>query len=252
MKGTTHAMVGIAAASILSPLVISDMSSGPEKLLTFVFAYTGSLICDIDTETSTMSNMIAFIKSKHIKAIMYIIFATTLIFGTIYFWSSKYIYTFITLMLLGGLTLNRISSKVIKLVRKAVVIAVSMGMIIIGIYYGHPPIALIGIYILALVCSPHRGYSHSLVAVAAAFFILKYTFSFYKVPDYYSTSFCVGMLSHIVADMFTERGVTLFFPLGKRIHIPFAYELGSVFEGVLSSVSIILIVLLNIGHLKIF
>ncbi|TYQ16988.1 UNVERIFIED_CONTAM: inner membrane protein [Acetivibrio alkalicellulosi] len=237
MKGSTHALIGLAAASSFP---IDSSITGPEKLLPFVFAYTGALICDIDTGTSKVSNMLNPIKQKYVITIVNVLFLLSCILGAIYLKDSKYMYLFISLMVLGGLNLNNISSKVFSIVKKVAIIAISVGLVLSGVIYTQPPVILIGLFLLAMVFSPHRGYSHSLVAVVVAFFILKYAFSFYNLFDY-SLYFCIGMLSHILADMFTQRGVPLLFPIQKKYSFPITFKTGSSFEIVFCGLSIVII-----------
>lgn len=249
MKGTTHSLIGLAAISAVLPFTSNiSLTAGHEKLLPFVFAYAGALICDIDTGSSTVSNMINPIKIKYIRTLIYGIFSLLSVAGTIYFWGSKYILAFVLLMVLAFLNLNSVSSNVLKLVKKVAVISISVGLIIIGVVSSHYPMSLIGILLLALSFSPHRGYSHSIVAVAAAFFVLKYTFGFYNLADN-SISFCIGMLSHILADMFTQKGVTLLFPVQRKFAFPLTFKTGSALEGVISAASIVCIMLLNFKNL---
>lgn len=243
MKGTTHSLIGLAAVGSILPIMGNSLMAGPEKLLPFVFAYAGALICDIDTGSSTISNMINPIKTKSIKTLIYGVFALLGVAGTIYFWGSKYMLTFVSLMVLASLTLNNVSSNVLRLVKKVAVITISVGLVIVGIVSNHYPVALIGGLLITLSFSPHRGYSHSIAAVVATFVILKYTFGFYN-----SISFCIGMLSHILADMLTQKGVSLLFPLQRKFSFPLTFKTGSSIEGVISAASMC-IILLNIKNL---
>lgn len=247
MKGATHSLIGLAAVSAILPFM-DNITAGPEKLLPFVFAYAGALICDIDTGSSTVSNIINPIKVKYIRTLIYSVFALLGVAGTIYFWESKYILSFVLLMVLASLTLNNISSNVLKLVKKVAVIAISVGLIIVGIVSSHHPVALIGTLLLILSFSPHRGYSHSIASVAATFFVLKYTFGFYNLADN-SISFCIGMLSHILADMCTQKGVSLLFPIQRKFSFPLTFKTGSAIEGAISASSILCIAFFNLKNL---
>lgn len=57
----------------------------------------------------------------------------------------------------------------------------------------------------------HRGFTHSLL-----FALLAATISPYL---------CVGVLSHIIMDMFNPNGVALLFPYGRNLHIPLINKL---------------------------
>lgn len=79
------------------------------------------------------------------------------------------------------------------------------------------------------------------MAVVVTFALLKYLFSYYKIADY-SIYFCFGMLSHVIADMFTEQGVMLLFPKQKKISFPITITTGSSLEKVISSIAIVVLV----------
>lgn len=237
MKGHTHALIGLAAVSCL-PLI--NNFTATEKLLSYAFAFTGSLICDIDIGKSTISNAFSPIKLKYIRSFVSFIFALFVVIGTLFLKNSEYMYLFISLVIIGGLNLNNISSKVFNIVKKVIVILVSLVLVIIGLLFSHIPLLLLGIYLLSLFLSAHRGYSHSAIAVIFAFMILRYTFDFYNIFDY-SLFFCVGMLSHILADMCTQRGVELLFPITKKISFPLTFKTGSIIEWVFCIISVFVI-----------
>lgn len=242
MKGHTHALIGLAAVSCL-PLMSNFTAT--EKLLPYAFAFTGSLICDIDTGKSTISNAFSPIKLKYIKAVVNFVFALLMIIGAFFLKDSEYIYLFVSLVIIGGLNLNNISSKIFNVIKKVIVILISLALVVIGLLFRHIPLLLLGIYLLSLLLSTHRGYSHSIIAVVLAFIILRYTFNFYNIFDY-SLCFCVGMLSHILADMCTQRGVSLLFPFKKKVAFPLTFKTGSIIEWIFCIISVLIILNSNL------
>lgn len=108
--------------------------------------------------------------------------------------------------------------------------------VIAGLSYKKYSIALAGIYILLMILSPHRGYSHSLLAAAAGYGIVKYICMSFDMPDI-SIYFTIGMLSHILADLLTKDGVMIFFPYAKRITLPVVITTGSIFEALIAAVA---------------
>lgn len=237
MKGHTHALIGLAAVSFLP---LAENAAATEKLLPYAFAFTGSLICDIDTGKSTISSAFSPIKLKYIKAAVNFVFALFMIVGALFLRNSEYIYLFVLLVILGGLNLNNISSKIFNAIKKAVVILISSVLIITGFFFWHIPLVLLGLYLLSLQLSTHRGYSHSIIAVILAFIILRYTFRFYGIFDY-SLSFSVGMLSHVLGDMCTQRGVDLLFPVKKKYSFPLTFKTGSIIEWIFCIISVLII-----------
>lgn len=237
MKGHTHALIGLAAASFLP---LAENAAITEKLLPYAFAFTGSLICDIDTGKSTISGAFSPVKQKYVKAAVNFIFALFMIIGAIFLRGSEYIYLFLVLVILGGLNLNSISSKIFNAIKKTVVILISLALVTAGFIFRHIPLVLLGLYLLSLLLSTHRGYSHSIIAVVFAFFILRYTFKFYGIFDY-SLSFCIGMSSHILGDMCTQRGVSLLFPVNKKYSFPLTFKTGSIIEWVFCIISVFIL-----------
>lgn len=229
MKGSTHALIGLASTSVLYG-IDCNFTSNLEKMLPFVFTYIGSLICDIDTGSSTISHIINPIKHKHIKRIATTIFVIITILGVVYFKETQYLGIFITSMILYALSITKILQGII---RRATTIVFVSSILIIGIISSQLPVILIGIFLSVLIFSPHRGYSHSILSVIASLILLKYVFKAYDIADY-SVYFSLGLLSHIIADMFTEQGVMLLFPLRKKISFPITTKTGSKVEKIIS------------------
>lgn len=69
----------------------------------------------------------------------------------------------------------------------------------------------------------HRGFTHSIVGVGTfsifLIFIMKMLGFSHSVTQLFSFSFMVGMISHVLLDLITWKGVTLFYPYSKRIHL---------------------------------
>lgn len=60
----------------------------------------------------------------------------------------------------------------------------------------------------------HRGITHSLLALAAV-----YVGSFSLFPVYIAWAALAGYASHLIADIVTERGIMLFYPLPYRVRL---------------------------------
>lgn len=229
MKGSSHSLIALATTSVMYS-VDSRFIANPEKMLPFVFAYIGSLICDIDTGSSTISNILNPIKQKRTKRIAATIFVIISILGIICFKETQYLGIFIGGMVLLALSITKILQGII---RRTATILFALSILIIGIIYNQLPVILIGIFLSVLIFSPHRGYSHSIVSVAASLLLLKYVLRTYEIADY-SVYFSLGLLSHIIADMFTEQGVMLLFPIQKKISFPITTKTGSNVEKIIS------------------
>jgi len=69
----------------------------------------------------------------------------------------------------------------------------------------------------------HRGYTHSIVGVLTFSLLLFFIMEALGFSDgstkLFTLSFMIGMISHVVLDMFTWSGVKLFYPYDKRVNI---------------------------------
>ncbi|EGA89883.1 hypothetical protein GPDM_07530 [Planococcus donghaensis MPA1U2] len=89
----------------------------------------------------------------------------------------------------------------------------------------------------------HRTFTHSLLFLALTAFILE---SFVTV-EALSAGLLVGMLSHIVLDMATKRGVKLFFPFKWTIRFPVTATTGGASEYLVFSLLSLLTVYFGYG-----
>lgn len=60
---------------------------------------------------------------------------------------------------------------------------------------------------------PHRSFMHSITGLIILSFILLLTFQEIVIP------FSLGMLSHILLDLFNKKGIQLFYPFKKRFEL---------------------------------
>lgn len=110
-------------------------------------------------------------------------------------------------------------------------IYLSLGIFIIALnmfYFNYSYLNVIGIFLILIGVSTHReGVIHSL----SGLFIFSLTFAYTsKRFGYsgYSIPFFIGYISHIIADMFTNRGVPLFYPfIKKKFKMPLTFKVGS-------------------------
>lgn len=102
-------------------------------------------------------------------------------------------------------------------------------LIIINIMYTNiPEITMIGIVLIIVAFSSHRnGFTHSILGMIIFAFIANYMSSRYNNVNlvYY---FIAGYSTHVLGDMFTNRGIPLFYPLkNKNVKFPFTFRVGS-------------------------
>ncbi|MCX7920583.1 MAG: metal-dependent hydrolase [Clostridia bacterium] len=242
MKGSTHAVIGIAAANTIQRLTLSTIISSPMSIIYLIAAYAGALFCDLDMGSSTISNKFTFIKSKQFRQAAMLIYIVTGIVALAYFYGTIYFGYTSAVVLATGLSLTKITSEAYKAVRKVSLIIVAGLLIWAGVFYKQPPLIVLGVIFITMIFSPHRAYSHSLFAVAACYCAAKYVCNYYRIMDV-STYFALGMLSHILSDMFTAKGAMILFPYSKRISFPVTTTTGSMAEGVVAGLALIVAVL---------
>ncbi|MGK9045455.1 metal-dependent hydrolase [Mammaliicoccus vitulinus] len=86
----------------------------------------------------------------------------------------------------------------------------------------------------------HRTFTHSLLFL----FLIYWGLNSISAPEPYLVSILLGMLSHIVLDMLTPRGVKLFYPLDVSVKLPIVFKTGGAVDLSLSSAfSIVTIIL---------
>ncbi|MDO4357171.1 MAG: metal-dependent hydrolase [Clostridia bacterium] len=85
-------------------------------------------------------------------------------------------------------------------------------------------IGLAGFAVVALLCalSPHRGFSHSLLALILFDCALRYA----GVPI--RAGFACGFLSHVIIDLLNKKRVRVFYPFGRGLCLNLCYADGAV------------------------
>ncbi|WP_082235595.1 metal-dependent hydrolase [Halobacillus massiliensis] len=69
---------------------------------------------------------------------------------------------------------------------------------------------------LLIMVKSHRKMTHSVVFIGLLFFYHMVITFFFEVPPYYFAGFIVGVVSHLLGDYLTKRGIPIFYPLSKK------------------------------------
>ena len=72
----------------------------------------------------------------------------------------------------------------------------------------------------------HRTFTHSLLFISLIIILLY----FIQTPDYYLVSIIFGLLSHVILDMLTPRGVKLLYPIPLTIKFPLVFRTGGLVD----------------------
>ncbi len=78
----------------------------------------------------------------------------------------------------------------------------------------------------------HRTFTHSLSFIALIGLLL-YLF---QAPIYYGSAIIAGMISHIILDILTPRGVKLLYPLPINVKFPVTFKTGGAVDAALATV----------------
>lgn len=99
-----------------------------------------------------------------------------------------------------------------------------MGLVLIYLDYvlyasGNKTLRLIGLALILIGISRHRGFTHSLLGLilfSSIVYIGTMKFNLYEA----FIGFAIGYASHLFMDLLTEKGIYLLFPVDKRVRIP--------------------------------
>ncbi|OZV12116.1 hypothetical protein CIW83_10825 [Tissierella sp. P1] len=97
----------------------------------------------------------------------------------------------------------------------------SLGSLFMYLYYSNQIsiFLYLGLISFLIGISSHRGFTHSIVGFLASTSIVTLGTVNYGLTSVYS-GFAIGYVLHIIADLFTTRGVKLFYPLKNNISFP--------------------------------
>lgn len=77
----------------------------------------------------------------------------------------------------------------------------------------------------------HRTFTHSLLFIAIIVCLLYVI----QTPSYYLVTIILGLLSHVILDMLTPRGVKLFYPISINVKFPVVFKTGGLVDISLAS-----------------
>ena len=103
---------------------------------------------------------------------------------------------------------------------------------------------VLSIWIAVVAFLKHRGMTHSIVGLLLSYFAISF------IDSSISLAFGVGYASHIAADMVTDRGVPLLWPIKYHFHIPTGIRTGSSIEKGIRFIALCLTVLAFVSVLN--
>ena len=91
---------------------------------------------------------------------------------------------------------------------------------------------LLGLMTFFIGISSHRSFTHSIVGLLVVSSIVKLFAVKYKLPSIYS-GFVIGYALHLIADLFTIKGIKLFYPLKTNISSPIVINTNNSLEDII-------------------
>jgi inner membrane protein len=174
MTGKTHLGIGVMASVILSEYAPIEVTLASLAVCAF-----SSILPDIDHPKSIINKYILPVKSKAVKATIYITLGVFLYIVNYFYFNLDYL-------------------------------------------------SAIGIFFVLIGVSSHRnGVTHSLTGLLSFSGVFGYTSVTYGFREGI-LPFIIGYGAHLLADMFTARGIPLFFPFKKKKYkMPITFSVGS-------------------------
>lgn len=239
--------LGVLTSLLVSTFMSNSYFNGKIDSKTMIIILLGSILPDLDMGASKISSKFGILKARHIRKIWLSILTILAILTVIYFKDTDIFYALLFILLLGALFSNDFAQKGYYMLRNFIQAMVGMGFIIAAYYYKQLPLAGVGIILILLLLSKHRGLSHSLFFVIITYIVAKSISNFYGYRDY-SIFFTISVLSHIIGDMFTKMGVELLYPFSqKRIKFPYTIKTGGKLENLIFFVACLMAFRLNQG-----
>lgn len=96
----------------------------------------------------------------------------------------------------------------------------------------------------------HRTFTHSLLFVIITWMVTKIIVVLCGANDLYTWAITSGVLSHIMGDMVTKKGVPLFYPMKKNIRFFMTFKTGGTVEKLVAVFLVILNIYLFISYIK--
>lgn len=233
MLGRTHIALGLMTSLMVISFLGISLTADELNTIAIIVAVIGALLPDLDMGTSSLAGKFGIIKTKHIKKLWYVILTMMSIATIVFLKNHPIFYGIAFIIFLGFLFADKFARKGYYMIRNFVQAIVAITIILASYYYNHYTLISVGVILIILLCSKHRGFSHSIIFLLGSTFAVRKISLFYGHIDY-SIIFAVSMTSHLLGDMFTKAGIGLFMPFsGKRIKLPYTIKTGGKAENLI-------------------
>lgn len=230
MLGRTHVSLGLMTTLAVTLFLGTSLAIKEFNTTAVIVTVIGALLPDLDMGTSSLANKFGIIKAKHIKKIWIFILILMSIAAIIFLKDTPVFYGVAFIIFLGFIFADKFARKGYYTIRNFIQSIVAISIILFSYYYDHYYLAFIGVILILLLFSKHRGLSHSIIFLVGSTFAVKKISLFYGDIDY-SIVFAASMASHLLGDMLTKSGIGLFVPFNnKRIKFPYTIKTGGKIE----------------------
>lgn len=241
MLGRTHIALGVLVSLLFVSLLGTSLTIKEFNSTAIIVTVIGALLPDLDMGTSSLGGKFGIIKVKHIKKIWIFILSLISLATIIFFKNTPFFYGIAFIIFLGFIFADKFAKKGYYSIRNFVQSITGIFIILFAYYYNQYSLALIGIILILLLLSKHRGLSHSIAFLIGCTLVVRKISLTYGDIDY-SIFFALSMLSHFLGDMLTRSGVGLFIPFSdKRIKFPYTIKTGGNIEKIIFVGSLFLI-----------
>ncbi len=245
MMGRTHAAFGVFTVLFTGTVMGLSFYEHELNVISIGLALLGALIPDMDMGGATLSNNFGIVKADLVEKVWFLLLGVLLVAGYISFGNTPIFYGIIFMIFMGFVMSKSFAKKGFRTLRYITHGLAGLLCILGAYYYEHYPLAWIGLVLLLLLFSTHRGMSHSLLFLALVIFAARRITRSYGYSDY-TIILGVGMASHIFSDMATKQGVRLLWPLDKKFRFPLYIKTGGKMEKLLFVILSILTIRLGL------
>ncbi len=233
MSGRTHISLGLMTSLLAVTLLGASIGIEEFNITAILVAVIGALLPDLDMGNSSLGGKFGIIKAKHIKKAWISVLILMSIVAVVFLKNTTLFYGIAFIIFLGFIFADKFAKKGYYAIRNFTQSIVGISILLFSYYYKQYVLAFIGIALVLLLFSKHRGLSHSLIFLLGCTYGVRKISLFYGDIDY-SFIFAISMMSHLLGDMLTKLGIGFFIPFNnKRIKFPHNIKTGGKIEKII-------------------
>lgn len=238
MRGRTHCAIGI-----ITSIQLSLILSKPIIPTTVITSAVFSTLPDLDKSNSIISGLILRKNfSKFIYKVILFLLNISIFILSLKISSSFFIGSVITFLTIIFLEKKITHYNMRKALISGTLLLLSLVLFLANINFSYIiPFLLFSIFPWL----KHRNFSHSILMVIIVYLIMK---PISNILDYNFLAFLSSFmyLLHIICDMFTRRGVAIFYPFSKKMFSLGYIKVGGKFSNIIENIIVFILFLITI------